>query len=218
MFATVATWFYNGRVRWACVRGDVRGLATVLRNKRILPRLYATTCTAAEDALSRAKTRLFWAGDILEVSEWMDGNHPGWRLLTVMMDRAEERKAVGDIDNMVHRLAVLQARIIDEHFTPENLHFAMEIWLVCRSKLHEMIFDHDEFGKFPYEFRQRFEALHDARLISSMARSGLIPQMVSTLCRFETPKPEPMSPNEIHRMFRRIFNARKSQGEVQYII
>lgn len=110
-----------------------------------LERLDGHTCHLAEIALNSCNpnTPLFETPDILKLAAVLPSNHPGWRLLSLMVEhtgrggvlqQGNEEVLEARIPAAVADLGRIKNRLLNEDFTTMRP-FAIVVWVECRLKI-----------------------------------------------------------------------------------
>jgi len=129
----------------------------------ILPLLNDGTCLLVETAIkswdSRHKPALFQTRHILNVASVLPDDHPGWRLMSLMVEHtdASEKVMEGRFPIVLDTMGRLKNRILDDAFGVLRP-FAVIVWVECRLKIHTDLCDSI---RFPNHWKSRMK--QDAR-------------------------------------------------------
>jgi hypothetical protein len=106
--------------------------------------LNGDTCRRAESALKFSPAcSLFGISQILDLSATLPGDHPGWRLLSLMVEHTgsnqfnlqekAQRLMEDDNNRAIRNLRLLRNRLVNEEFTTMQPS-AVIVWIECRLK------------------------------------------------------------------------------------
>ena len=147
-----------------------------------LERLDGHTCYLAETALNSCNpdAPLFETPDILKMAAVLSSIHPGWRLLSLMVEhtgrggvlqQGNEEVLAARIPSAVANLGEIKNRLVKNEFTTMRP-FAIVVWVECRLKIH---IEASDDTTFPAEWKDIMKTdVLSPELISSRHLKGLL--------------------------------------------
>lgn len=151
----------------------------------VLPKLNEKSCQLSEVALKlwdpNQHPPLFFTRHILNLADNLPSEHPGWRIMSLMVEHtdATERVNEGRLPDAVASLGRLKDRIINGEFC-SNRPFAILVWLECRLKVHTLPCDEIMFpGDWIPILKQDVQSTD---LISTAAYRSLLNGKIDMVC------------------------------------